>query len=197
MAVFFTSDTHFGHEAVIRSCGRPFASAEKMDEGLIAYWNAYVAPGDTVYHLGDFCFRNEREAQWYLDRLHGEVHLVEGNHDRHTLRRHAQRFASVSQIREITIAGQKIVLCHYPMREWHGCYRGAWHLHGHVHGRLNHAPLGHSIDVGVDSNEYRPWAFEEIAEVLKDRATPFDHDRPHPVRKTIRGPSRPESPETP
>ena len=90
-----------------------------------------------------------------------------------------------------------IVLCHYPMREWNGCYRGAWHLHGHVHGRLNHAPLGHSMDVGVDSGGYRPWSFAEIAEVLKDRETPFAAGRPHPVRKTIRALSRPENRERP
>ena len=197
MAVFFTSDTHFGHDAIIRSCERPFADADEMDDAMIACWNAAVQLGDTVYHLGDFCFRNDREAPWYLERLNGEVHLLEGNHDRHTLRRHAGHFASVSLIKEVTIGRQAIVLCHYPMREWNGCYRGAWHLHGHVHGRLNHQPLGHSMDVGVDSNEFRPWAFEEIVEILQDRETPFGDGRPRPVKTTIRVPSPPESPGTP
>jgi calcineurin-like phosphoesterase family protein len=77
MAVFFTSDTHFGHAAVIRSCERPFASADEMDEALIARWNARIKPGDTVYHLGDFCYRSDRAAPYYLDRLHGEIHLIE------------------------------------------------------------------------------------------------------------------------
>jgi calcineurin-like phosphoesterase family protein len=197
MAVFFTSDTHFGHAAVIRSCERPFASADEMDEALIARWNARIKPGDTVYHLGDFCYRSDRAAPYYLDRLHGEIHLIEGNHDRHTLRHHAGRFASVSLIKEIVVARQMIVLCHYPMREWNGCYRGAWHLHGHVHGRLNHTPLGHSTDVGVDSGDYRPWSFAEIGEALKDCETPFAAGRLHPVVKTIRAPSRPGNPETP
>lgn len=43
MTVFFTSDTHFGHEAIIRHCGRPFASVAEMDEALIARWNAREA----------------------------------------------------------------------------------------------------------------------------------------------------------
>ena len=106
MAVFFTSDTHFGHAAVIRSCERPFASAQEMDEALIARWNAVVAPGDAVYHLGDFCYRSDREAPYYLDRLHGKIHLIEGNHDRHTLRHYAGRFASVSLIEESSPPGR-------------------------------------------------------------------------------------------
>ena len=194
MTVFFTSDTHFGHASVIRNCERPFATIEEMDAALIARWNAVVGERDTVYHLGDFCFRNDREAPWYLDRLNGRVHLLEGNHDGDTIKHHAARFASVSVIEEITVGGQMIVLCHYPMREWNGCYRGAWHFHGHVHGRLNHEPLGHSVDVGADSGGFRPWSFQEIAELMKDRKTPFGDGHPPPVRKTIRAPSPPGNP---
>ena len=29
--VWFTSDTHFGHENIIRYCGRPFCNAEEMN----------------------------------------------------------------------------------------------------------------------------------------------------------------------
>lgn len=194
MAIFFTSDTHYGHAGIIRSCGRPFASADEMDEALIARWNAVVGARDTVYHLGDFCFRDERQAPWYLDQLHGEVHLIEGNHDSQTVKLHGPRFASVARMSEIKPHGQMIVLCHYPMREWNGCYRGAWHLHGHVHGRLDHDPLGHSMDVGVDSHDFRPLALEEIAEALQDRVTPFGEPRTFPLRKTIREPSPPENP---
>jgi calcineurin-like phosphoesterase family protein len=195
MAVFFTSDTHFGHASIIRSCQRPFASADEMDAALIARWNAAVGPRDTVWHLGDFCFRNDRPAPWYLERLHGEVHLIEGNHDLRTLKHHAACFASVRQIREISVEGRKIVLCHYPLREWNGCYHGAWHLHGHVHGRMNEDPVGHSMDAGVDCHEdYRPWRFEEVAAILGDRVSPFLPNRPAPLKRTIRAPSPPGSP---
>jgi len=82
-------------------------------------------------------------------------------------------FASVSLISEITHQGQRLVLCHYPFREWNNCWRGSWHLFGHVHGRLDHLPNGRSLDVGVDAHEFRPWRLEEIAAVMETRDNPF------------------------
>ncbi len=58
MSLYFTSDTHFGHKNIIQTCNRPFASVDEMDEAMVARWNQRVGPDDTVFHLGDFCFRN-------------------------------------------------------------------------------------------------------------------------------------------
>jgi calcineurin-like phosphoesterase family protein len=189
MAVWFTSDTHFGHAAIIELSDRPFASAEEMDAAMTANWNAVIAPADEVYHLGDFCYRNSRAAPEYLSALNGKVHLIAGNHDGLTLKHHRDAFASVHEMKEVKLDGHHIVLCHYPMREWHGVWRGAWHLFGHVHGRLNHEPLGLSLDVGVDSNRFRPWALTEIEALFAKSDNPFAQGRrPEPVRKTIREP---------
>ena len=57
MTTFFTSDTHFGHENIIKYCGRPFKDVEKMNERLIKNWNEVVKDTDTIFHLGDFSFR--------------------------------------------------------------------------------------------------------------------------------------------
>ena len=176
MAVFFTSDTHFGHQAIIRHCNRPFTSIEKMDASLINRWNSVVAPEDTVYHLGDFCIRNERPLADYRLALNGEVHLIRGNHDDGLTEEDAELFASVREIMEIDLNGTMIVLCHYPMRAWHWNNRGSWHLFGHVHGRLDQAPLGYSLDVGVDSHGFRPWSLKEIEAVFAKRDNPFRRD---------------------
>jgi calcineurin-like phosphoesterase family protein len=178
MAQFFISDTHFGHAAIIGMCHRPFTGVDEMDEALIERWNAAVAPGDVVYHLGDVCYRNAKGADAYMKRLNGSVHLIAGNHDKHTLESFRASFASVSDIREVRIGERRVVLCHYPMREWHGSWRGAWHLFGHVHGRLNHAPLGYSLDVGADSHDFRPWSEAEIGEAMAGRDNPFSGSRP-------------------
>ncbi|WP_163059902.1 hypothetical protein [Acidithiobacillus ferrooxidans] len=57
MRTFFTSESHFGHDNIIRHCQRPcrehpFRDGAQMDRALINAWNSVVSPGDTVYHLG-------------------------------------------------------------------------------------------------------------------------------------------------
>jgi calcineurin-like phosphoesterase family protein len=173
MATWFTSDTHFGHEGIIRLARRPFRSVEEMDAALITSWNATVAPGDTVWHMGDFCHRASLEPHVYRARLNGRIHLITGNHDQRTVKRFAHIFESVSPVREIDAGNRRLVLCHYPMREWPGAWRGAWHLFGHVHGRLDREPHGLSLDVGVDSHGFRPVGIDLIAVTLAGRASPF------------------------
>jgi calcineurin-like phosphoesterase family protein len=75
MAIFFTSDTHFGHAGALALYRRPFASVAAMDEGLVERWNAAVGPADEVWHLGDFAIRAsaERVAD-LLALLHGRKH---------------------------------------------------------------------------------------------------------------------------
>ena len=47
--IYFTADTHFGHENVIRFCRRPYATAAEMDEALVENWNSRVKGNDTVF----------------------------------------------------------------------------------------------------------------------------------------------------
>ena len=54
-----------------------------------------------------------------------------------------------------------IVLCHYAMRIWDRAPYGARHLYGHIHGRL--PPQGRSLDVGVDSHDFRPVRIDALA----------------------------------
>jgi calcineurin-like phosphoesterase family protein len=60
--LFFTSDTHFFHEGIIRFCNRPFGSVEEMNETLIRNWNEKVPEDGTVFHLGDFAMGGS--AEW-------------------------------------------------------------------------------------------------------------------------------------
>jgi calcineurin-like phosphoesterase family protein len=55
--IYFTSDLHMGHEAVIRMQNRPFVNADDMNRVLIENYNSVVHKDDTVYLLGDVCFR--------------------------------------------------------------------------------------------------------------------------------------------
>lgn len=80
--VFFTSDTHYDHENVIRYSNRPYRDKHEMTDALIAKWNAVVLPEDTVYHLGDVFFCQEDRALDILAQLSGTKHLILGNHDK-------------------------------------------------------------------------------------------------------------------
>ncbi len=187
MTIWFTSDTHFGHDAIRRLADRPFASLEAMDSALVQRWNAVVRPMDTVWHLGDFAHKSAASVADYRNRLNGKIHLITGNHDAHTLRDHSQLFVSVQDLAEVQTAGRTIILCHYPMREWDKAWRGSWHLHGHVHGRLDNQLHGCSLDVGVDSHDYAPIDVNRIAILFAGRANPFVHDpNDDRVRQSIR-----------
>ena len=62
------------------------------------------------------------------------------------------------------------MLCHYAMRVWNRAHHGAWHLYGHSHGKLPEAPTSLSMDVGVDTHDFRPWHFDEINLVMTEKA---------------------------
>lgn len=176
MSIYFTADTHFGHDAIRVLADRPFESVEAMDMELVRRWNAIVKPGDTVWHVGDFAHRNATSIADYRSRMNGTIHLVLGNHDVGISGEQAKLFASIQTMAEVTTQGRTIILCHYPLREWDKAWRGAWHLHGHVHGRLDSELHGFSLDVGVDSHNYQPIGVDRIAELFDGRATPFLRD---------------------
>lgn len=131
----YISDLHFGHKNVIKFDHRPFFDVEEMDRMLIQAWNARVYEEDHVYILGDFCYRNEKGEQWYLQRLKGHKHLIVGNHDDKLLQNETAMsyFESVDQLLLIKDGDKEIVLCHYPLACWNKEPHGSWHIYGHIH----------------------------------------------------------------
>lgn len=171
--LWFTSDTHFGHENIIRFCGRPFANVEEMDEELIRRWNETVPEDGIVFHLGDFANGGSKLWNDILFQLKGRKHLILGNHDMKPIRQgYMCHFELVTQQMTIQVGGQTIILNHYPFLCYGGAYRNVWQLFGHVHsGPFSHTGLDHSrlnmlfplqYDVGVDNNDFRPISFADV-----------------------------------
>ncbi len=158
MALFFTSDTHFGDHRTLNIHKRPFTSVAEMDEAMVAGWNAVVGAEDEVWHLGDFA-RKLSDVPHLLSRLHGRKHLLLGNNDDPKMAE-VPGWASVRDYHEMEEDGRRLVLCHYPFRSWNGQHRGAINLHGHSHGKLKPVPRQH--DVGVDARDYRPVTLAEL-----------------------------------
>ena len=171
---YFTADTHFGHENIIKYTKRPFATANHMDEILIANWNSVVGPDDEVYHLGDFALCNVEPCKRILDRLNGKIYLIRGNHEKTALSM-PDRFEWVKDYHEMyhpDPAGngkQMIVLMHYAMRVWNASHHGSWQLYGHSHGTLPDDPTLLSIDVGVDCHGYAPISFQQIRKIMEQK----------------------------
>lgn len=117
--IYFTADTHFGHDNVIRFCNRPFSCAAEMDEALIANWNGRVKGNDTVYILGDMFFRSTNFEE-ILKRLKGRKRLIVGNHDGSWMTKAdiSRYFASIDKFLETTDGQHALTLCHYPMLTW-------------------------------------------------------------------------------
>lgn len=155
--IFFTSDQHFDHTRVIQYSKRPFRDLEHMQEELIRRHNEVVRPGDRVYHLGDFSFKDPTP---FLSRLNGTHYLLHGNHDRDKLLKDPQGFVWVKQQEGIRVDGKYIFLSHFPHLSWNQSRYGAWHLHGHVHGLRRDGYR--RIDVGVDCWNYYPVSLETI-----------------------------------
>lgn len=166
--IFFTSDLHLHHANIIRYCQRPFESVEEMDYVLIDNWNSVVKPEDSVWVLGDFSMSGDKVfLNRTLDRLNGTKFLVAGNHDSKPCKS-SDKWREVHTLTHITEGGQILVLCHYAMRVWYKSHCGSWHLYGHSHGNLPEEN-NLSFDVGVDSWNYTPVSFDQIAKKMLDK----------------------------
>ena len=126
---FYIADLHFGHKNVINFDRRPFADVDEMDQKLIEYWNARVSNQDDVYIVGDLCCRNEKPEEWYLSRLKGRKHLIIGNHDGKLLKNDTAMgyIQTKDKMMHVKDGKNHICVCHYPILEWNGYYKGHWH----------------------------------------------------------------------
>lgn len=171
---WWTSDTHFFHANVIKYCNRPYDSIEDMHEGLISNWNSVVSPKDRVDVLGDFTFANsanEEENLNIFNRLNGEKHLTRGNHcGKRCL---DLPWESIEWYRSEHVEGRRVVMCHFPIEDWHNMKHGTIHLHGHMHGaRVSHdgtvlKAIKNRLDVSSDAHNLTPINFNRILEILE------------------------------
>ena len=173
--VFYTSDTHFYHEAIIKFCHRPFTDKKDMNEKLIENWNSVVKPSDIVFHLGDFAMKCSMN-DWIdiRSQLNGKIYLILGNHDPKAFHENGFKsllFEEVVSHKTIKVNNRIIHMHHYPYLCYAGSYRNEIQLFGHLHLAPNSTGLDTpraefmlptQYDVGVDLNEYKPISHEEV-----------------------------------
>lgn len=167
--ILYTSDLHFGHKNVILFDHRPFLDVDEMDRTLIALWNMRVQKDDTVYILGDFCYKSSRAPEWYLRQLKGHKILVIGNHDGSTLDnpKAMHYFEDAKPMMHVIDGDRQVQLCHFPIAEWNGEGHGSWHVYGHIHNRKAAAyeymrTKDRALNAGCMLNGFAPVSFDEL-----------------------------------
>lgn len=79
MNFWITSDTHFGHDALMDYCDRP----QGFDGKILRNFNQ-LESGDVLIHLGDICIGND--SMWHSEmfpHLYSVKRwLIKGNHDK-------------------------------------------------------------------------------------------------------------------
>lgn len=176
--IWFTSDHHFGHTNILEyeKYARPFDTINEMHEVMIERWNRVVGSGDTVFHLGDFCFG--KHNLHLANRLNGKKKLILGNHDTYPSADYLRYFEKLYGV----VFWRKCVLSHTPLHPSGLGSRWFLNVHGHLHskvvsdlctyantadGKLFYEPDLNYFNVSVEQNNLTPFHESVIMERVK------------------------------
>lgn len=164
MAVYFISDTHFGHANVHLKFRPEFDSVEHHDQFIVDNALRTCGKRDTLYILGDVVIK--KSSLWCLQKLCDNiehVRIILGNHD---LERGwkggcvIQDYldAGVSSI-EGCIRYKDAWLTHIPMHpsEFN---RNPYNIHGHIHDKTIDDPR--YINVSCEQVGYTPVEYTKL-----------------------------------
>lgn len=164
---YYIADPHFFHEKLNTNMDcRGFGSAEEMNAYMVEKWNTKVRNNDEVVILGDLTWGKPNETNELLQKLHGRLYLIEGNHDKILKKKgyDTSRFVWIKPYAEQKDHKRKIVLSHYPILCYNGQYRldengnpKTYMLYGHVH------------------NTYDQRLIEQFQATVKNRIHKTDH----------------------
>ena len=168
LKTWIISDLHFDHSKIIGYCGRPFKDVDDMNDTMLENWNSTVNRGDNVFFLGDMSHgRGSRNADWWLQRLHGKISFIRGK-PRHYA--YQNRIQSIWKTRAGILRRYTPVAITLPIQTkmWKG-----WIIHGHVHN--NHADLYSRINykrrtanISAEYIGYKPKLVGDLlAEIMK------------------------------
>lgn len=165
MTYYVTTDTHFGHDAIIGYCDRPVDFSER----IISNWKKTVGPDDWVIHLGDVSWPKYYET---LKELPGHKILVKGNHDRKSdnwYRNHG--FDVVCTEIAMKLEGMDVVFTHQPLV----FHNHDINIHGHLHGLAEVESECAAYCVSLERLGYRVIPLSEILKYAKQRLTEFEN----------------------
>ena len=193
--LFFTSDLHLCHRNIIKYSSRPFKETMEMNEAIRDNHNSLCDKDSVIFNLGDaillpkdFSPSQEITVLGFLKTFKGRINYLPGNHENNIHLIKSAGWIIHPAYLEIKVGEgddtQHIILCHYSFRTWNKAHYGSWHLYGHSHGGLLddnrnlmvNTTTSLSLDVGVDTNNFKPYSFEQIKRIMSLRNfKPTDH----------------------
>lgn len=180
--IWFTADTHFGHNKEFLYGPRGFTNVKDMNEAIIENWNSVVKPEDITYLLGDVMLGDNEAGLECLKQLNGLIFVIWGNHCTDTRRnllftddRTRYKMLGGWYAFMIKHGKQSLYLSHYPtltanFDEKHFS-RHVIALHGHTHQRTNWLDPKNPFlyHVGLDSHNNTPVHIDEIITDIRQR----------------------------
>lgn len=174
--IYFTSDLHFCHDREFVYKPRGFDSVQEMNDAIIERWNSIVNEEDDVYVLGDLMLNDNNLGVELVNKLHGRIHVIIGNHDTDSrINMYKDKCDNIETIQyalRIKYGKYHLYLSHYPtitcnLDESHFSEH-MLNLYGHTHQQtnfFNDNPF--MYHVGVDSHNCTPVHIEEVIADMK------------------------------
>lgn len=174
--IWFTADEHHLHKNIIRHCNRPYPNADVMCRDIIKNVNDRLYPGDTLYHIGDWCWgRPERAGRFYevMNKYRSGINhvLILGNHDNLKSFNYIDiGFQSVHT--SLTLEKDIKIVMNHDMSVY-DVVKDDFDILvcGHSHGAfkmIEHDDC-HIFNVGVDVWDFKPVKISEITEFVWER----------------------------
>jgi calcineurin-like phosphoesterase family protein len=185
--LWFTADWHINHISILKYCNRPFKYIYQMNEAIRNRINKVVMSNDYLFVLGDVTLGGYDIVEQFIESLNCKnIYIQPGSHDSRWMEQFEQRaiyyetgdfcFTMLPPLVSLEIEedGNKkeypdvVVLSHYAMRVWDRSHYGSMQLYGHSHGKLG--PIGRQMDVGVDTNKFYPYSYEDVKRITNEWA---------------------------
>lgn len=176
MAIWLTSDLHFGHSMQFIYGPRGFNSIDEHDAEIIKRWNEKVEPNDEVYILGDLMLNDNIHGLECLRLLNGVKCAVRGNHDTDA------RWPLYSEAGVQTLGWAHVIhyrkyhfyLSHFPTLtgslEAESLHQMTLNLHGHTHSKdMFYEDRPYMFNVALDAHNCYPVLLDDIIEHMKNK----------------------------
>ena len=169
---WFTADEHLFHKNIMRYCNRSYRNVDEMNKDIIKNVNDTLRSGDTLYHIGDWCWgRPERNHHFYkiMKKYRNDIThiLILGNHDNLKPFTYVDiGFQSVHTSLSFNFNGQRYILCHDPS-VYTMIKDDDFLLCGHVHTLFTKLD-NRAINVGVDVWNFKPISIDYINKYRKE-----------------------------